>query len=96
VLAWTSTSVKVSWQAPPPTLRGNVTGYLVLYRGEGEVSWSREEVGADVTSKVITGLSEGNQTYYVSVVSLSQHLPSDPQQAVVSYGELCQLRCANY
>ena len=52
-------------------------------------SWSSEKVGADVTSKIITGLSEGNQTYYVSVVSLSQHLPSDPQQAMVSYGELC-------
>ena len=87
-MALSSTSVKVTWQAPPQTARRNITGYHILYKGEGEASWSREEVGADVTWKVITGLSEGNQTYYVSVVSLSQHLTSDPQQAMVSYSEL--------
>ena len=59
----------------------------MLYKKVSERAWSVIDVGSLEKSVTIEGLSDDDQSYYVSVVAMSHHLASDINQAVMSYGE---------
>ena len=61
--------VKVSWT--PPTGGNTVTGYQIFYQRNNSVI-----VNASVTQYVITD-PEPNVTYPITMVALSEHLPSE-------------------
>ena len=66
-----TTSIRVSWT--PPDSGPSVTGYRVYYRtvrDQGSV-----DVGASTTEYTITSLVV-NDTYIITLVALSEHLPS--------------------
>ena len=65
-----SSSFRVSW-TPPAT----VTGYQVYWSGVGGCDSDNMSVGAGDTAVTITGLTPG-LTYDVTIVALSDHLPS--------------------
>ena len=65
-----SNSVRVSWM-PPAT----VTGYQVYWSGVGGSGSGNMSAGAGDTAVTITGLTPG-LTYDVTIVALSDHLPS--------------------
>ena len=59
----------------------------MLYKKVSERAWSVIDVESLEKSVIIEGLSDDDQSYYVSVVAMSHHLASDINQAVMSYGE---------
>ena len=66
-----STIIRVSWT--PPDSGSTVTGYRIYYqtvRDQGSV-----DVGASTTEYTITSLVV-NDTYIITLVALSEHLPS--------------------
>ena len=66
-----STAIRVSWT--PPTSGSTVTGYRIYYQtveNQGSV-----DVGASTTEYTITSLVV-NDTYIITLVALSEHLPS--------------------
>ena len=69
-----TTTFNVSWS--PPTPLEDVTGYMIYYSGSdgrvGNVSISN----GWTDSYLLTGLQTGVK-YSVSIVALSQHLPSN-------------------
>ena len=65
-----STSFRVSW-TPPAT----VTGYRVYWSGSGGSDSSNMSVAAGDTAVTITGCIS-DLTYNVTIVALSDHLPS--------------------
>ena len=67
----THADITVSWVKP---LAGNTTGYVVYYQSNGE-QMSDKVVGEDTEAHLIEGVRSG-LTYYISIVALSQHLPS--------------------
>ena len=76
------TSFSVSW-TPPAT----VTGYQVYWCGEGGYDSGNMSVGADDRAVTITERTPG-LTYNITVVALSDHLPSPTVGAVmVTLGE---------
>ena len=76
------TSFRVSW-TPPAT----VTGYQVYWSGGGGCDSGNMSAGAGDTAVTITGLTPG-LTYNVTIVALSDHLPSLVVGAVmVTLGE---------
>ena len=70
-----STHVTVSWKSPG----GPVTGYVIYYQPEGRYksSVSVNVSGGETESHSLDCL-EGGVTYYISIVALSDHLPSLP------------------
>ena len=66
------TSIRVSWS--PPTPVGDTTGYRIYYSGgsSGSVNVS----GGFTDNYLLTGLQNG-QSYTISIVATSQHLPSE-------------------
>ena len=66
-----STAIRVSWI--PPASGSTVTGYRIFYQTEG--NQGSVDVGASTTEYTITSLVV-NDTYTITLVALSEHLPS--------------------
>ena len=76
------TSFSVSWT--PPAI---VTGYQVYWSGDRGYDSGNTSVGAEDRSVTITGRTPG-LTYNITIVALSDHLPSPVAGAVmVTLGE---------
>ena len=71
------TSFSVSW-TPPTT----VTGYQVYWSGDGGYDSGNMSVGADDRTVTITGRTTG-LTYNITLLALSDHLPSAAVGTVV-------------
>ena len=63
----------MSWT--PPTPLGDTTGYRISYTGGGS-SDSVDIDGGSTDEYTLTDLQNG-ETYNISIVATSQHLPSD-------------------
>ena len=66
-----STHVNVSWKSPG----GPVTGYMIYYQSEGRYNSSVHVSGGETESHSLDCLERG-VTYNISIVALSDHLPS--------------------
>ena len=66
-----STIIRVSWT--PPDSGSTVTGYRIYYQTVG--NQGSVDVGASTTEYTITSLVV-NDTYIITLVALSEHLPS--------------------
>ena len=67
----THVNITVSWQSP--VMSDPVTGYVIYYQPQGGAV-SSDEVSGGV-SHLLEGLQRG-VTYNISIVALSEHLPS--------------------
>ena len=75
------TSIQVSWS--PPTPLGDTTGYRIYYSGGSNGS---EDVSDGSTDNyLLTGLQNG-ESYNVSIVATSQHLPTESLTVMVDLG----------
>ena len=61
----------VSWESPADP----VTGYVIYYQTKGEPVISDMVSGGETETHSLDGLQRGI-TYYISILALSQHLPS--------------------
>ena len=66
----THVNVTVSWESP----EGNVSGFMIYYQTEGGPVIS-DEVSGGERAHSLDGLQRG-VTYNISILALSQHLPS--------------------
>ena len=66
------TSILVSWS--PPTPLGNTTGYRIYYSDGSSGSVDVSDGSTD--NYLLTGLRNG-ESYNISLVATSQHLPSE-------------------
>ena len=66
------TSIRVSWS--PPTPLGDTTGYRIYYSGGSSGSVDVSDGSTD--NYLLTGLQNG-ESYTISIVATSQHLPSE-------------------
>ena len=76
-------SLRVSW-APAAA----VTGYDFYWTGGGVYGCGNMSAGAGDTAVNITGLNLG-VTYNISLVALSDHLPSPIVKVMVTLGKSC-------
>ena len=77
------TSIQVSW-SPPAPLRVT-TGYRIYYSGGS--SGSEDVIGSSTHNYTLPGLQNG-ESYNISLVATSQHLPSESIAAdIVTLGE---------
>ena len=65
-----STHVNVSWESP-----GDASGYMIYYQTEGGPVISDNVSGGERETHSLDGLQRG-VTYCISILALSQHLPS--------------------
>ena len=80
----THVNVCVSWESPG----GDVSGYMIYYQTEGGPVISDKVSGGGRETHSLDGLQRG-VTYYISILALSQHLPSPLVGAVsVNTGKL--------
>ena len=76
------TSFRVSWTSP-----ATVTGYQVYWSGDGGAGSGNMSAGAEDRAVTITDRTPG-LTYNITIVALSDHLPSPTVGAVmVTLGE---------
>ena len=75
------TSIIVSW-----TLTANVTGYQMYWSGDGWAYSGNMSIGAENAAVTITGLTPG-LTYDITLVALSDYLPSPVATVTVALGE---------
>ena len=69
----THVNITVSWESPTDTV---TTGYVIYYQPKtGGPVISESVTGGHRESHSLTGLQRGH-TYNISIVALSQHLPS--------------------
>ena len=66
----THVNISVSWTAPPDP----VTGYVIYYQSQRGLVLNETVTGGGETHS-LDGLQKG-ATYKISIVALSQHLPS--------------------
>ena len=64
-------NVIVSWESPG----GDVSGYMIYYKTEGGPVISDKVSGGERETHSLDGLQRG-VTYNISILALSQHLPS--------------------
>ena len=78
------TSIRVSWS--PPTPLGDTTGYRIYYSGGS--SGSEDVSDGSTDNYLLTGLWNG-ESYTISIVATSQHLPSEniPADMEIMLGE---------
>ena len=76
------TSIRVSWS--PPTPLGDTTGYRIYYSGGR--SGSEDVSGGSTDNYLLTGLQNG-ESYTISIVATSQHLPSESVVHNIALGE---------
>ena len=67
----THVNVTVSWESP----EGDVSGYMIYYQTEGGPVISDKGSGGQRETHSLDGLQRG-VTYNISILALSQHLPS--------------------
>ena len=67
------TSIRVSWS--PPTPLGDTTGYRIYY-SDGDSSGSVDVSSGSTDNYLLTSLQNGD-SYTISIVATSQHLPSE-------------------
>ena len=67
----THVNVNVSWESPG----GDVSGYMIYYQTEGGPVISDKVSGGEKETHSLDGLQRG-VTYNISILALSQHLPS--------------------
>ena len=67
----THVNVNVSWESPG----GDVSGYMIYYQTEGGPVISDKVSGGERETHSLDGLQRG-VTYCISILALSQHLPS--------------------
>ena len=72
----------VSWESP-----ANVTGYVIYYQTNGGPVISDMVSGGETETHSLDGLQRG-VTYYISILALSQHLPSPLVGNVTVVGEV--------
>ena len=65
------TNIRVSWS--PPTPLGDTTGYRIYYSGD-----SSSSVNATSNNEVLLNQLLMGGSYNISLVAISQHLPSVP------------------
>ena len=65
-------SIRVSWSPPSPL--GDTTGYRIYYSGDS--SGSENVSNGSTDNYLLTGLQNG-QSFNISLVATSQHLPSE-------------------
>ena len=80
------TSIQVSWS--PPTPLGDTTGYRIYYSGGSSGSVNVSDGSTD--NYLLTGLQNG-ESYDISIVAISQHLPSMTIDTDVMLGEDSEL-----
>ena len=93
----THVNITVSWESPADTV---TTGYVIYYQPKtGGPVISESVTGGHRESHSLTGLQRGH-TYNISIVALSQHLPSPLVGPVnVATGEplnACSLHLLNH
>ena len=66
------TSIRVSWS--PPTSLENTTGYRIYYGGDSSGSVDVSDGSTD--NYLLTSL-QNEESYTISIVATSQHLPSE-------------------
>ena len=67
----THVNMTVSWESPG----GDVSGYMIYYQTEGGPAISDKVSGGERERHSLDGLQRG-VTYNISILALSQHLPS--------------------
>ena len=80
------TSIRVSWSTPTPL--EDTTGYRIYY-SDSDNSDSVDVSGGSTDNYTLTGLQNGD-SYTISIVATSQHLPSEESVTLdmdVSLGE---------
>ena len=80
-------SFRVSW-IPPAT----VTGYQVYWSGGGGADSGNMHVGAENRAVTITGRTSG-LTYDITIVALSDHLPSPAIAVMVTLSKPRSVGC---
>ena len=87
------TGIRVSWT--PPTPLGDTIGYRIYYSGGS--SGSVDVSGGSTDNHLLTGLQNG-VSYTISIVSTSEHLPSDrvDYPNSISLSELLQVVSVYY
>ena len=81
------TSITVSW-TPPAT----VSGYQVYWSGGGGADRGNISVNVEDRTATITGLTPG-LTYNITLVGLSNYLPSPPVTVTITLGESNSVVC---
>ena len=76
------TSVRVSWSPPFPL--GDTTGYRISYSGGSSGSVAVSD--GSTSTRTLTGLVNGD-SYNISIVGTSLHLPSDVVEVDIGLGE---------
>ena len=76
-------NVTVSWESPADP----VTGYVIYYQTKGGPVISDMVSGGETETHSLDGLQRG-VTYYISILALSQHLPSPLVGNVTVVGEV--------
>ena len=64
----------MSWT--PPTPLGDTTGYIIYYTNDDSGSVNVDIDGGSTDEYTLSDLQNG-ETYNISIVATSQHLPSD-------------------
>ena len=75
-------NMTVSWESPADP----VTGYVIYYQTKGGPVISDMVSGGETEIHSLDGLQRG-VTYYISILALSQHLPSPLVGNVTAVGE---------
>ena len=84
------TSIHLYWT--PPTPLGDTTGYIISYTGGSSDNVTVS--GGSIDNYLLTGLVM-DSSYTISIVAISEHLPSDVLEVEVTLGEteiLCILQ----
>ena len=84
-------NVIVSWESPADP----VTGYVIYYQTKGGPVISEEVSGGETETHSLDGLQRG-VTYYISILALSQHLPSSLVGPVTIVGESFPSRSSHH
>ena len=90
------TSIRVSWSPPTPL---DTTGYRIYY-SDSDSSDSVDVGGGSTDNYLLTGLQNGD-SYTISIVATSQHLPSESVtlDMIIGLGEVSTVYyqyCAPY
>ena len=78
------TSIRVSWS--PPTPLGDTTGYRIYY-SDSDSGNSVDISGGSTDKYLLIGLQNGD-SYTISIVATSEHLPSDTIDQEIMLGEV--------
>ena len=86
-----STAISVSWTPPSPLSR--VQGYMIYYHQSGGVTRQSEVRGASSNQHEISSLPEMATRYTITMVTLTNRLPSRVTDTVpVEFGKLYNIK----